>query len=102
MKLNKILLLTGVTVAFAGQADALTIVRNFTGGTASANQNGGGSLSAIFNAAADVWEAAIGDAHVVTLSFGWANLGSGTLGQQSCENLLACSDQSHVSRPLQQ
>lgn len=66
-----------------GQADALTIVRNFSGGTASSNQNGAGTLTSIFNAAADVWEAAIGDAHVVTLSFGWANLGSGTLGQHS-------------------
>jgi len=83
MKFNRVLLLAGISVAFAGQADALTIVRNFSGGTASSNQNGGGSLVDIFNAAADVWEAAIGDAHVLTLTYSWSNLGSGTLGQHS-------------------
>ena len=80
MKLNKLILLAGLTVVFTGQASALTIVRNFGGGTASGNQAGGGDFQALFNAAADMWEAAINDAHVVTLTYSWANLGSGTLG----------------------
>ena len=67
----------------AGQASALTITRNFTGGTASASQAGGGTLQTIFNAAADVWEAAILDNHNLTLNYSWASLGGGTLGQHS-------------------
>lgn len=71
---------------------AITIVRNFvsTGGTfpggagtATAqpgNAVGAGTLSSVFNAAADVWESALQDSHTVTLSFGWQGLGSGTLG----------------------
>lgn len=70
-------------VGLVAQSHALTIVRNFTGGTASTTVAGGGSLSSIFNAAADMWEMAIGDNHTLTLSYGWASLGSGTLGQHS-------------------
>lgn len=80
MKLARIVLLSGLSVLFVGQADALTIVRNFAGGTASGNQAGGGSLVDVFNAAADVWEEAIGDTHTVTLTYSWGALGSGTLG----------------------
>lgn len=74
---------------------AITIVRNFvaSGGTfpggagiATAqpgNAVGAGTLSSVFNAAADVWESALQDSHTVTLSFGWQGLGSGTLGVHS-------------------
>ncbi len=83
LKLSRLFLLSGMTIAIAGQANALTITRNFTGGTASANVSGTGTLQTLFNAAADVWEAAILDSHNLTLNYSWSNLGSGTLGQHS-------------------
>ena len=83
---------SALTFALASQASAVTIVRNFiapgntfpgiggTAGSASGFQAGGGSFGTVFNAAADWWEAAILDPHVVTISFGWASLSGGTLG----------------------
>jgi hypothetical protein len=82
--IRKILLAAAISVLVGVQsASALTIVRNFTGGTASTTTAGGGSLTAIFNAAADMWEAAIGDTHTVTISYGWSTLGGGTLAQHA-------------------
>jgi hypothetical protein len=69
--------------ALAPSASALTIIRNFTGGAAPANTAGGGNLVSLFNAAADRWEAAILDAHVVTINFGWGAQGGGTLAAHS-------------------
>jgi hypothetical protein len=79
-----------VSVGVATNASALTIVRNFVaqggsfpGGSlagAAGNTAGGANLQQVFNAAADYWEAAILDAHVVTLSYGWQSLSGGTLG----------------------
>ena len=56
------------------QSRGLTIIRDFWGGTPATNVVGGGNLEAIFNAAADYWELAILDEHVVTLHYGWAPL----------------------------
>lgn len=70
-------------VAACSSVNAITIVRNNTGGSAATNVAGGGDLNAIFNAAADVWEMALLDTHTVTLNYGWATLGSGILGQYS-------------------
>ena len=67
-------------------APALTIGRNFIGGSTPGNTSGGGTLSAIFNAAADWWEMAILDTHTVNIDFGWADLdfvGTNVLGLHS-------------------
>jgi hypothetical protein len=56
---------------------ALTIIRNFIGGSPGATNIGDGNLIDIFNAAADRWERAILDPHVLTLNFGWAPVGGG-------------------------
>ncbi len=58
-------------------ASALTIVRNFSGGAAPGNAAGGGNLRDIFNTAADWWEEAILDSHIVAIDFSWAPLGGG-------------------------
>lgn len=71
-----------LTVGLASQASAITIIRNFVapggafpggGGTAGSagSELGGGTIQAVFGAAADFWEVALGDPHVVTLTFGW-------------------------------
>jgi hypothetical protein len=70
-------------VALAQQASALTIIRNNLGGAAPVNAVGAGNLAAIFNAAANLWEAAILDAHVVTINFSWGGQGGGTLAAHS-------------------
>lgn len=56
------------------EVQALSFVRNFTGGDEPVNAAGGGNLFDIFNAAADVWEQAILDDYTLTLNFGWAPL----------------------------
>jgi hypothetical protein len=67
------------------QAGALTIIRDFTGGSQGTNDIGTGNLLDIFNTAADIWEQAILDDFTVTLHFGWAPVGGGqhTLDVQS-------------------
>jgi hypothetical protein len=67
-----ILNLTGSAVQ---DASALTIVREFIGGAPQPIAVGSGNLVDIFNEAADHWERAILDPHVVTLRFGWAPVG---------------------------
>ncbi|MBI3805304.1 MAG: DUF11 domain-containing protein [Nitrospirae bacterium] len=57
---------------------ALTIIRDFIGGTPPANPVGQGNLIDIFNAAADQWEAAIQDPHTIVLHFGWGSATGGT------------------------
>lgn len=57
---------------------ALTIVRDYVGGSPGTNDTGRGNLVEIFNVAADIWEKAILDDHVLTLHFGWAPDGGGT------------------------
>jgi hypothetical protein len=59
-------------------ATALTIIRDFIGGSPGTNDTGSGNLIDIFNAAADVWQETILDDHVLTLHFGWAPNGGGT------------------------
>jgi hypothetical protein len=70
---------------FAGgpEAGAITITRNFTGGAAPGSAVGGGNLTSIFNAAADFWEAALQDAHAVTINFSWGVQTGGTLAAHS-------------------
>jgi hypothetical protein len=73
----------GTIVVLAGllpitNVSALTIERDFIGGTPQPNALGGGNLVDIFNAAADRWESAIRDQFTVTFQFGWAPIGGGT------------------------
>lgn len=70
-----IILLSGAAVA---PASALTLVREFIGGEPQPVAVGEGNLVDIFNEAADQWERAILDPHVVTLRFGWAPVGGGS------------------------
>ncbi len=59
----------------------VTIIRNQTAGAAPGTVAGGGNLSAIFNEAADWWEAAlVTTPYTLTLTYGWGPLGGGTLG----------------------
>jgi hypothetical protein len=72
--------LTIIIVCLAGvlaisDVSALTIERDFIGGTPQPNAIGGGNLVDIFNAAADRWELAIRDPFTVTFHFGWADIG---------------------------
>lgn len=65
-------------LAIGPNALALTITRNFIGGTPQANTVGGGNLIDIFSTAADQWERAILDPFDLTLNFGWAPIGGVT------------------------
>ncbi len=77
-----------IHLAVGSQAPALTIVRELAmpgqvipgigsvAGNAPSNAAGGGDLAVIFNAAADAWEQAILDTHIVTIRFGWSPLGT--------------------------
>jgi hypothetical protein len=56
-------------------ARALTIIRDFIGGTPQPTATGGGNLTDIFNAAADQWERAILDPFTITLHYGWGDVG---------------------------
>jgi len=90
LRLNVVTLV--VALLLLPSTHAITIVRNFIsagnalpGGVGNAAAQpvsavGTGTLFSVFNAAADVWESALQDTHVVTLSFGWQSLGGGTLG----------------------
>jgi hypothetical protein len=69
--------LATVLCAVVPHAGALTIVRDFTGGTPPPDAIGGGDLQGVFNAAADHWERVVLDPHVLTLRFGWAAVGGG-------------------------
>lgn len=74
----------------APTCSAITITRTFitagnaipfTGETATgpaSNVAGGGSLFAIFNTAADYWEAALLDPFTTSISFGWGDAGGGS------------------------
>ena len=74
------LALTGIVVP---SAQALTINRINGGGTAHASTVGTGTLTSVFNAAADVWESLISDTHTVDITYSWAALSGGTLGVHS-------------------
>lgn len=67
------------------EASALTIIRNYIGGSPQPTAIGTGNIVDIFNAAADQWEHAIQDDHTIVLHFGWAPIGGGahTLRRQS-------------------
>jgi len=54
--------------------DPIPNITNVTAGSAPGNAMGGGNLESIFNAAADLWEAAIMDDFTTTIHFGWAPL----------------------------
>ena len=59
------------------KAGALTIIRDFIGGSQGTNDIGNGDLTAIFNTAADIWEQAVHDDFTLTLHYGWAPVGGG-------------------------
>lgn len=67
------LLSTGV------KAKAISITRNFVGGSLPGDTAGGGSLTDIFNTAADWWESAIQDDYDITIDFGWNTQSGDTL-----------------------
>jgi hypothetical protein len=67
-------ILTALLLAMS-DASALTIERDFIGGTPQPNSLGGGNVVDIFNAAADRWELAIRDPFTVTFHYGWAPVG---------------------------
>jgi hypothetical protein len=70
-------LMIALTICFAaGRAPALEIVLNQNAGAAPASTAGGGTLSGVLNAAADLWEAAILDVHTLTINYSWAPLSS--------------------------
>lgn len=66
-----------LSLGAASTGSGLTIIRDFTGGEQGHSDSGTGNLQEIFNTAADIWESAIRDEHVVTLHYGWANNGGG-------------------------
>ena len=83
-----------VSVASAGYA--LTIVRNLVtsgntipssggivAGNAPVNSVGGGTLTGVFDAAADSWQALIGDNFTLTIDYGWGTIGGSTLAFES-------------------
>lgn len=79
-----ITLATLLLTVWVSDASALTIIRNYMGGNPQPTAIGGGNLVDIFNAAADQWEQAIHDDHVLVLNYGWAPIGGGnhTLNRQ--------------------
>lgn len=76
------LLLSAAALTASRPASAITINRLFIGGTTPVTTAGGGTLSDVFDAAADLWESAIADPHVFTVSFRWGVL-AGDLAQAS-------------------
>lgn len=66
--------LVAALACVSSPASAITIVGVPLGGTP-ATSTGGGTLDALFEAAADLWEGAILDDHVFTVFYGWAPLG---------------------------
>ena len=75
-----------VMLTASSQVFGLNINRNFSGGTAPPSAAGGGTLSDVFDAAADWWEMAIFDNHTVTIGFSWAPINS--LGQATVSGSL--------------
>jgi hypothetical protein len=75
--------MSALLLAGGPEAGAITITRNFSGGVAPGSAVGGGNLVSIFNAAADFWEAALQDAHAVTINFSWGVQTGGTLAAHS-------------------
>jgi hypothetical protein len=70
-----------------GNSFALTIKGNFTGGQPSGPTEGGGNLVDIFEAAARVWEQAIGDDFTIVFDYSWGPQAPGVFG--SSHTLLA-------------
>ncbi len=76
--------MVGAALAVASaDVSAITIVRNFLGVGAAPTTAGGGNFQTIFNVAADWWEAAILDAHTVTIAYDWGPQAGGTLAAHS-------------------
>lgn len=63
-----------------GAGDLLPITGD-TADAAPASVQGGGTLDAIMQAAADYWESVFSDTHVFNIAYGWADLAGSTLGQ---------------------
>jgi hypothetical protein len=76
--------MVGAALAVASaDVSAITIVRNFLGVGAAPTTAGGGNFQTIFNVAADWWEAAILDAHTVSIAYDWGPQAGGTLAAHS-------------------
>jgi hypothetical protein len=76
MRRTTLALVSLLVLGATADAFPLTIIRHFVNSGAPApNMVGGGNLVDIFNAAADRWELAIRDEHVVVLHFGWSGIG---------------------------
>lgn len=71
-------LLSAVILSYPSASSALTIERDFIGGEVAPNIYGAGNIQDVFNAAADAWEKAIPDEHMLTLQYGWGPVGGGT------------------------
>jgi hypothetical protein len=79
-----------LALAVVSQSQAITILSTFVsngnalpvGGNAgpAGSLAGGGTLTSVFEAAADYWETLIGDDFTVHITYGWQTLGGGTLG----------------------
>ncbi|HTK33502.1 MAG TPA: hypothetical protein VL335_03085 [Candidatus Paceibacterota bacterium] len=77
MKTITRILIALVFIMLTERAEALTIIRIFTGGTPPTNSIGAGNITNIFNAACDVWELIIQDDYVLTIYYGWNTNGAG-------------------------
>ena len=78
-----ILILGVIATTLPKTASALTINRNFTGGITPITTAGGGSITDVFNIAADWWEASILDSLTLNIDFGWSDLSGSTLATAS-------------------
>ena len=74
--LKPISLLAAMLLCFlAPAASAITIDTHFIGGTPPAHSAGSGDLTQIVKAAARLWEAAYSDPLVITIYYGWGDIG---------------------------
>lgn len=75
MKTAAAIILTLTLFAKVPQAGALTVIREYIGGTPPTNSTGTGTLTNVFDVACKIWETAILDDHTLTLRFGWDDNG---------------------------
>jgi len=85
-----------LALAVGEEAWGITIIRNFVddgemfpivlllAGPGPGNAQGGGNLVDVFNAAANLWEAAIRDDHTVTIHYGWGPQSGGATAAAWC------------------
>jgi hypothetical protein len=76
MRLHAILLVLFIFVTGIPELPAIEIITEFVGGEAPQHAVGGGTLSAVFNAAAARWSLAYPEDFTLRLYYGWAPVGS--------------------------